>query len=118
MFIHHKIENLEQASQLAQDIETSLRFFSERRVFSKAGEQPSSKTHTTRDPKGKSVIGESSRNTNGSQCFKCQGYSHVAGQCPSRNLLIKKVNDEIETVVHESPSSATDFEDHVRVANI
>ena len=43
--------------------------------------------------------------------FKCQGYSHIA-QCPSRNLLIKKIDDdEIETVVHEATGSATDSND-------
>jgi len=31
--------------------------------FPKAGEQPNSNTHTTRDLKDKSVIGESSKNT-------------------------------------------------------
>ena len=57
MFIHsHKIETLEQASQLAQDIETSLRFSIERRVFPIAGEQPSPNTNTTKDTKGKSVM--------------------------------------------------------------
>ena len=63
MFIHsHKIEILEQASQLTQDKKTSLRISSERKIIPKAGEQPRSKTHTIRDPKSKSVIGESSRN--------------------------------------------------------
>jgi len=79
MFIHsHKIETLEQASQLAQDIKTSLRFSSERRVIPKVGEQLNPNTHATRDPNGKSVIGESSRNAKGSQCFKYQYYGHVA----------------------------------------
>jgi len=67
MFIHfHKIETLERANQLAQDIETSFRFSSERRVFPKVEEQPSPNTQTNRDPKGKFVIGESSRNAKGS----------------------------------------------------
>ena len=66
----HKIETLEQASQLAQDIETSLRLSSKRRVILKAGKQPGLNTHTTRDSKDKSMIGESSRNAKGSQCFK------------------------------------------------
>jgi len=102
MFIHsHKIETLERVSQLVQDIETFLRFSSERRVIFKAGEQPSPNSHNTRDPKGKSVIGESSRNTKGSQCFKCQDYSHVASQCPSKNFLVREADDdEIETVVY------------------
>jgi len=46
-------------------------------VTPKAGEQPSLNTHATRDPKGKSEIGESSKNTKGNQCFKCHGYNHV-----------------------------------------
>jgi len=59
MFIHsNKLETLEQASKLAQDIKTSFRFSSEHRIIRKAGEQPSSNTHATRDPKGKSIIGE------------------------------------------------------------
>ena len=63
MFIHsYKIETLEQASQLAQDIETSLTFSTERRGMPKAGEQPSPSTHTTRDPKKKICDSESSRN--------------------------------------------------------
>ena len=60
MFIHsYKIETREQASQLTQD---SLRVSSERRIIPKVGEQSNLNTHTTRDPKGKSVIGESFRN--------------------------------------------------------
>jgi len=38
-------------------------------------------------------------------------------KCPSRNIVIKEADDEIETVVHEPTSSATDFDD-VRVASI
>ena len=63
------------------------------------------------------MIGEPSRNTKDSQCFKCQGYGHVVAQCPSRNLLIKK-DDEIETIAHESTGSATDSDDDVRIASI
>jgi len=65
------------------------------------------------------VIGESSRSVKSSQCFKCQGCSHVVAQCPFRNLLIKEVDDDkIETVVHEAIVSATDSDDDVRVASI
>ena len=63
--------------------------------------------------------GKSSRSVKGSQCYKCQGCSHVAAQCPFRNLLIKEVDDDkIETVVHEVIVSATDSDDDVRVASI
>jgi len=72
IFIHsHKIETLEQASQLAQDIETSLKFSPERSVIPKAGKQLSPNIHATRNSKGKYVISESSKHVNGSQCFKC-----------------------------------------------
>jgi len=65
------------------------------------------------------VLGEFSRNVKGNQCFKCQGYDHVAAQCPSRNLLIKEIDDdEIKTVVHEPTDSATDSDDDIRVVSI
>ena len=65
------------------------------------------------------MIGESSRNANGSQCFKFQGYCHVAAQYPSRNLLIKETDDDgIETVIHELVGSATNSNDDIKVANI
>jgi len=56
-------------------------------------------------------------NVNGSQYFKCQGYGHVVAQCLSKNLLVKEADDdEIETVVYEPTSIATDFDDDVRVS--
>ena len=65
------------------------------------------------------MIDESSRNAKDSQCFKCQGYDRIAAQYPSRNLLIRKVDDdEIETVVYEPTSSPTDSDDNVRVSSI
>jgi len=113
------MDTLEQASQLAQDIKISLRSFTERRVIPKIGVQLNPNTHITRDSKNKYVIGESSRCAKGSQYFKCQGYSHAAAQCPSRNLLLKKVDDdEIEIVIHEATGSVIDFNDDLRVASI
>ena len=65
------------------------------------------------------MISEYSRSAKTSQYFKCQGYGHIAAQCPSRNLLINKVDDdEIETVVHEAIGYATDFDDGVMIASI
>ena len=91
MFIHsHKIETLEQASQPAQNIETSFRFFSERRAISKAGEEPNPNTNTTKDPKGKSVIGESSKSVKNSQCFKCQGYVTLLHSVPLETSSSRK----------------------------
>ena len=110
MFTHsHKIET--HASKLSQYIETSLRFSKECWVIPKTREQPSSNTHATRDLKGKSVIGESSMNAKGSQYFKCQRL------WPSRNLLFREADDEIEKVVYEPTGSVTDSDD-VRVFSI
>ena len=67
---------------------------------------------------GKNVIGESSSNAKGSQYFKCQWYVHVVAQCPSRSLLIKEVDDDIETIIYEPTGSVTDADDNVRVVNI
>jgi len=44
--------------------------------------------------------------------------AHFAAQCPFRNLLIKKTDDDIETVVHKLTGSATDSGDNIRVASI
>jgi len=82
-------------------------------------EQTSPNTHATKDPKGKYVIGESSRNAKGSQYFKCQGYDHVVAHCPSRNLLVREADDnEIKIIVYEPTGSATDFDDDVRISSI
>ena len=120
MFIHsHEIETLEQASKLAKDIKPILCFLQNVESSRKPQSNLAPNTYTNRDPKGKSVIGESSRNAKGSQCFKCQCYDHVAAQYPSRNLLIKKINDdEIETIVREATGSATNSNDDVRAASI
>ena len=54
-----------------------------------------------------------------SQCFKCQGYGHVAAHCPFRNFLVRAVDgNEIETIVYEPTGSATDSDDDVRVSSI
>ena len=64
------------------------------------------------------MIGESSKNVKGSHCFTFQGYSHVAAQCPSRNILVRKADDdEIETI-YEPTGSATDTDNDVMVSSI
>ena len=45
------------------------------------------------------------------------GYDRIAAQCTSRNLLIKKIDDDIETIIYEATDSATDYDD-VRVSSI
>ena len=65
------------------------------------------------------MIGESFRNAKDSQCFKCQGYGHVAAPCPFMNLLVREADDDkIEIVVYEPTGSVTDSDDDVRVSSI
>ena len=70
MFIHlHKLETLEQPASsryrnLPQIFLQSVGSFLKQR-------SNLAQTHATKEPKGKSVIGESSQNAKGSQYFKC-----------------------------------------------
>jgi len=88
------------------------------KIIPKAGEQANPNTRATRDSKGKSMIDKSSKNAKGSQCFNCQDYDYIVAQCHFRNLLVRKADDEIETVVYELTDSATDSDDDVRVSTI
>ena len=65
------------------------------------------------------MTSESSKNAKGSQCFKCQGYDHIVTQYPSKNLIVKKADDDkIETIVYEPTGSATDSDDGVKIFSI
>ena len=63
------------------------------------------------------MIGESPKNVNDSQCFKCQGYGYIAAQCPFKNFLIRRTNiddDGLETVIREPVESVYDTDEDVR----
>jgi len=63
------------------------------------------------------VIGESLKNANDSQCFKCQGYVYIAAQCPSKNFLVRRTNldvDGLDTVIREPFESLYDTDEDVR----
>jgi len=89
MLIHSQnVTSLAQASLLAKDIQNSLKFPSEGKFIAKAGEQSRcqpedivTNTNTTKDPKDKSVIGESSKQgAKGMQCYNCHGHSYFVAQ--------------------------------------
>jgi len=109
-----------------QDIENSLKFSKERRFIHKAGEQSrrqpvDTARPNTRDPKGKSVIDESSKQgAKGTQCYRCHDYGHVAARYLSRNLLVEGVDlddDEFEEI-YDPIGSASDTDEDVRVSCI
>ena len=131
MLIHSQnVTSLVQASQLAQDIKDSLKFYSECRFIAKVREQSRRQpddtvrpnTNTTKDPKGKSVIGESSKQgAKGMQCYRCHDYSHVDAQCLSGNFLIARAdldNDEFDDKIYKPVGSAIDTDENVRVSSI
>ena len=94
-------------------------FSSEHRIISKAEKQPSPNTHATRDPKGKSVIEKSSRNTKGGQCISVKTMVTLLHNVPIGIFLVRKADDdEIEIVVYKPTGSATDSDDDVRISSV
>ena len=55
------------------------------------------------EDKGKDVVREIFRPNSRIQCFKCQGFGHMAAQCPNKTLLIEELDgeEEVEEVVYE-----------------
>jgi hypothetical protein len=51
-------------------------------------------TPVGKDVKGKEVARDPSKPNTRTQCFKCQGFGHVAAQCPNRTFFITE--DECE----------------------
>uniref|UniRef100_A0A2N9IC59 Reverse transcriptase n=1 Tax=Fagus sylvatica TaxID=28930 RepID=A0A2N9IC59_FAGSY len=66
-----------------------------------------------KDVKGKEVARDPSKPNTRTQCFKCQGFGHVAAQCPNRTLFITEdeCEDDLEEEVYE-PECLEDFDDY------
>uniref|UniRef100_A0A2N9I5V1 CCHC-type domain-containing protein n=1 Tax=Fagus sylvatica TaxID=28930 RepID=A0A2N9I5V1_FAGSY len=66
-----------------------------------------------KDVKGKEVARDPSKPNNRTQCFKCQGFGHVAAQCPNRTLFITEdeCEDDLEEEVYE-PECLEDLDDY------
>ncbi|XP_038985543.1 uncharacterized protein LOC120111737 [Phoenix dactylifera] len=59
-----------------------------------------------RDIKGKEILGEPPKTSSRIQCFKCQGFGHVASQCANQTLVIdaheqKDDIDNLEEQIYE-----------------
>ena len=61
-------------------------------------------TPVGKDVKGKEVARDPSKPNTRVQCFKCQGFGHVAAQCPNRIFFIAEdeCEDDLEEEVYES----------------
>jgi ferredoxin len=66
-----------------------------------------------KDVKGKEVARDPSKPNTRTQCFKCQGFGHVAAQCPNRTLFITEdeCEDNLEEEVYE-PECLEDLDDY------
>uniref|UniRef100_A0A2N9G1A2 CCHC-type domain-containing protein n=1 Tax=Fagus sylvatica TaxID=28930 RepID=A0A2N9G1A2_FAGSY len=66
-----------------------------------------------KDVKGKEVARDPSKPNTRIQCFKCQGFGHVAAQCPNCTLFIAKneCEDDLEEEVYE-PECLKDLDDY------
>ncbi|MQM11412.1 hypothetical protein Taro_044317 [Colocasia esculenta] len=56
-----------------------------------------------RDDKGKSFAGGESSQTNGAcqQCYRCSGFGHYVGQCPSRSMYMGDIEWDDTPVIEE-----------------
>jgi hypothetical protein len=70
-------------------------------------------TPVGKDVKGKEVARDPSKPNTRTQCFKCQGFGHVAAQCPNRTLFITddECEDDLEEEVYE-PECLEDLDDY------
>lgn len=60
---------------------------------------PKPNTQTNKDPKGKSVISEfSKQDAKDIEYFRCHENGHIASQCPTRNLLVEPAHVDYENV--------------------
>jgi hypothetical protein len=66
-----------------------------------------------KDVKGKEVARDPSKPNTRIQCFKCQGFGHIAAQCPNRTIFIAEDEheDDLEEEVYE-PESLEDLDDY------
>lgn len=80
---------------------------------------PKPNTQTNKDPKGKSVISEfSKQDAKDIEYFRCHENGHIASQCPTRNLLVEPAHvdyDEFEGGIYEPIGNANDSYENVRV---
>uniref|UniRef100_A0A2N9GB76 RNA-directed DNA polymerase n=1 Tax=Fagus sylvatica TaxID=28930 RepID=A0A2N9GB76_FAGSY len=113
------VTSLDQAYDLAKNCELAAKTpFMRRLDFRGTTNNRPPRTGPTpttvgKDVKGKEVARDPSKPNTRTQCFKCQGFGHVAAQCPNRTLFITEdeCEDDLEEEVYE-PECLEDLDDY------
>uniref|UniRef100_A0A2N9H5T6 Reverse transcriptase n=1 Tax=Fagus sylvatica TaxID=28930 RepID=A0A2N9H5T6_FAGSY len=110
------VTSLDQAYELARNCELAAKSFFVRRsdtrntttypqssVYRPPKANPAS-APLGKDDKGKGIVSEPTKPGSRLQCFKCNGFGHVASKCPSKTLLIQEEDgkeDNMEELVYD-----------------
>jgi hypothetical protein len=106
---------LDQAYELARNCELAAKSFFVRRSDTRTTTYPQSSVYRPpkanptsaplgKDDKGKGIVSEPTKPGSRLQCFKCNGFGHVASKCPSKTLLIQEEDgkeDNMEELVYD-----------------
>ena len=110
------VTSLDQAYELARNCELASKSFFVRRsdtrntttypqssVYRPPKANPAS-APLGKDDKGKGIVSDPTKPGSRLQCFKCNGFGHVASKCPSKTLLIQEEDgkeDNMEELVYD-----------------
>uniref|UniRef100_A0A2N9GGF1 RNA-directed DNA polymerase n=1 Tax=Fagus sylvatica TaxID=28930 RepID=A0A2N9GGF1_FAGSY len=111
------VTSLDQAYELARNCELAAKSFFVRRsdtrntttTYPQSSVYRPPKANPTsaplgKDDKGKGIVSEPTKPGSRLQCFKCNGFGHVASKCPSKTLLIQEEDgkeDNMEELVYD-----------------
>uniref|UniRef100_A0A2N9H1I9 Reverse transcriptase n=1 Tax=Fagus sylvatica TaxID=28930 RepID=A0A2N9H1I9_FAGSY len=110
------VTSLDQAYELARNCELAAKSFFVRRSDTRnTSTYPQSSSYRPpkanpasaplgKDDKGKGIVSEPTKLGSRLQCFKCNGFGHVASKCPSKTLLIQEEDgkeDDMEELVYD-----------------
>ena len=109
-----KVENQQKTARSGNSRFLTREGFSNRGNTSNSKSIPTAKPTTRTSSKNDGVYNQKKQNnasnTNSRQCFKCQGYGHIASECPNRRImtLVEKEDEEEMENNHTEPEEEND----------